>query len=73
MATLATHSLQISPPLLNISFLVSCHISIVSFFVIFVLYKIEIIFLLSFLLVLSRSEQILTGSAQILLRSGGRQ
>jgi len=54
-----------SSVLLNISFLVNCHISIVSFFVFFVLYKIEIKFSLSFLLVLSSSDQNLTGSAQI--------
>ena len=55
-----------SSVLLDISFLVNCHISIVSFFVFFVLYKIEIKFSLSFLLVLSSSDQNLTGSDQIL-------
>jgi len=70
--TWATHSLWIStplPPLLDISFLVNCHISIVSFFVFFVLYKIEKKLLLSFLLVLIRTAQILTGSGQNLLRT----
>jgi len=61
--------LQISSVLLDISFLVNCHISIVSFFVFFVLYKIEIKISLSFLLVLSSSDQNLTGSVQNLLRT----
>ena len=61
--------LRISPLLLDISFLVNCHISTISFFVFFVLHKIQIKFSLRFLLVLMRSDQILTGSAQNLLRT----